>query len=210
MGIAQGRAPLVQSPELNILHAPVSVPVAGKSQLVYELHVTNLRSVDIELLRVDDLSHTQLVGAGKRAVLYFWQPVESVPSEVSHRIEFDVLRATGRERAVAQSPSWKVATGAPVVLGPPLRGDRWVALYDPAAEFGHRRVLYTLDGRARIPGRFAIDWMKPKASPSCSAASRCRACSLRWMPSAVARCPARFRRVSHRRERTSAPRQTAS
>jgi murein DD-endopeptidase len=160
MGIAQGRTPLAQSPELKVLHAPASVRIAGKSHLVYELHVTNLRSVDIELLRVGDLSETKLVGAGKRAVLYFWQPVETVPAEISHRIEFDVIRATGRERAVAQSASWKVETSPPVVLGPPLRGDRWVALYDPAAEFGHRRVLYTLDGRARIPGRFAIDWMK--------------------------------------------------
>lgn len=160
VGIAQGRTPLVQSPELHIPHAPAAVRVAGKMHLVYELHVTNLRSVDIDLLRVGDLRDTQLVGAGKRAVIYFWQPVDTVPPEVSHRIEYEVLRATGRERMVAQSASWKVATTPPVVLGPPLRGDRWVALYDPAAEFGHRRVLYTLDGRARIPGRFAIDWMK--------------------------------------------------
>jgi murein DD-endopeptidase len=157
IGIAQGRTPLVQSPELNISHAPAAVRIAGKTHLVYELHVTNLRSVDIELLGVGDV---RLVGAGKRAVIYFWQPVDTVPQEVSHRIEYDVIRATGRERAVAQSASWKVAAEPSLVLGPPLRGDRWVALYDPAAEFGHRRVLYTLDGRARIPGRFAIDWMK--------------------------------------------------
>jgi murein DD-endopeptidase len=160
MGIAQGRTPLVQSPELHILHAPAAVRIAGKTHLVYELHVTNLRSVDIELLRIGDFRDTRLVGAGKRAVIYFWQPLDTVPQEVSHRIEYDVMRSTGRERAIAQSASWKVAATSPIVLGPALRGDRWVALYDPAAEFGHRRVLYTLDGRARIPGRFAIDWMK--------------------------------------------------
>jgi murein DD-endopeptidase len=159
-GIAQGRAPLVQSPELNVPHAPAAVRIAGKSHLVYELHVTNLRSVDIELMPIGELGEPRLVSAGQRVVLYFWQPVETAPAEVSHRIEFDVIRTSGRERAVAQSPSWKVATISPVVLGPALRGDRWVALYDPSAEFGHRRVFYTLGGRARIPGRFAIDWMK--------------------------------------------------
>jgi murein DD-endopeptidase MepM/ murein hydrolase activator NlpD len=30
-------------------------------------------------------------------------------------------------------------------------------------ERGHRRVVYAVDGRARIPGRFAIDWMRPDA-----------------------------------------------
>jgi murein DD-endopeptidase len=154
------RVPLVQTPELHVPYPPAAVRIAGKSHLVYELHLTNLRSVDIELTSAGDLRETRLVGAGKRAVIYFWQPFDTVPQEVSHRIEYDVIRSTGRERAVAQSASWKVALASPLVLGPPLRGDRWVALYDPAAEFGHRRVLYTLDGRARIPGRFAIDWMK--------------------------------------------------
>jgi murein DD-endopeptidase MepM/ murein hydrolase activator NlpD len=46
------------------------------------------------------------------------------------------------------------------VLGPPVRAGRWVAVYGPAAERGHRRFLYTIDGRARIPARFAIDWLK--------------------------------------------------
>jgi murein DD-endopeptidase MepM/ murein hydrolase activator NlpD len=35
-----------------------------------------------------------------------------------------------------------------------------VAIYGPSWERGHRRVLYTVDGRARIPGRFAVDWMR--------------------------------------------------
>jgi hypothetical protein len=40
-----------------------------------------------------------------------------------------------------------------------LRGGPWIAVYGPSWERGHRRVLYTVDGRARIPGRFAVDWM---------------------------------------------------
>jgi hypothetical protein len=35
-----------------------------------------------------------------------------------------------------------------------------VAIYGPSWERGYRRVLYTVDGRARIPGRFAVDWMR--------------------------------------------------
>jgi hypothetical protein len=48
----------------------------------------------------------------------------------------------------------------PLVLSPPLRGGPWAAIYGPSWERGHRRVLYAVDGHARIPGRFAIDWIR--------------------------------------------------
>ena len=49
---------------------------------------------------------------------------------------------------------------APAVLGPPLRGGPWVAVYDPSLKGGHRRALFAVNGKARIPARFAIDWIK--------------------------------------------------
>jgi hypothetical protein len=36
-------------------------------------------------------------------------------------------------------------------------------LYDPQLERGHRTVLYTINGRTRIPARFAIDWVRLRA-----------------------------------------------
>jgi murein DD-endopeptidase MepM/ murein hydrolase activator NlpD len=47
-----------------------------------------------------------------------------------------------------------------LILGPPLRGGLWTAVYDPAMTRGHRRVVYATEGAARIPGRFAIDWFR--------------------------------------------------
>jgi murein DD-endopeptidase MepM/ murein hydrolase activator NlpD len=47
-----------------------------------------------------------------------------------------------------------------VALGPPLRGGPWAALHQPCWERGHRRVYYAEGGRARIPGRFAMDWSR--------------------------------------------------
>jgi murein DD-endopeptidase len=35
-----------------------------------------------------------------------------------------------------------------------------VAVYGPSVDRGHRRFIYTIDGRSRIPARFAIDWKK--------------------------------------------------
>jgi murein DD-endopeptidase len=192
-GFTQGRTPLVQSPSLHFSHTPASVRIAGKTHLVYELHITNLRSIDIALTRVvvsdtkrpsgmlgdfKDAALDRMLGhpaakanpaeprtlaAGSRAVLYVWLPLEPahpVPTHLSHLIEFDVMRQTGREHATVRATPQIVTPQTPVVLGPPLRGDRWIALYDPTADRGHRRVIYTIDGHARIPGRFAIDWMK--------------------------------------------------
>ncbi|HKE92705.1 MAG TPA: M23 family metallopeptidase, partial [Povalibacter sp.] len=61
--------------------------------------------------------------------------------------------------AVSVTGEVAVHRAALPVLMPPLRGGPWVALYDPAMMGGHRRMIYTLAGRARIPARFAIDWM---------------------------------------------------
>jgi murein DD-endopeptidase len=54
----------------------------------------------------------------------------------------------------------QVDTTTPVVLGAPLRGGPWAAVHLAAWPRGHRRVLYTVEGAARIPGRYAIDWVR--------------------------------------------------
>jgi hypothetical protein len=46
-----------------------------------------------------------------------------------------------------------------VELDAPLRGGPWIAIYDPLLKGGHRTAIYTLEGRARIPGRYAIDFI---------------------------------------------------
>ncbi len=47
-------------------------------------------------------------------------------------------------------------TGDGPMLGPPLRGGPWAAIYKAEWPRGHRRVFYG----GRLPGRTAIDWVK--------------------------------------------------
>jgi murein DD-endopeptidase len=104
----------------------------------------------------------QVVGPGMRAVAYFWIELpdgSASPTAVRHRIELDVLREAGPVHAVVEGTS-PVAPQAPAPLGPPLRGGPWTAIYDPLLMGGHRTAFYTLEGRARIPGRFAIDFIQ--------------------------------------------------
>jgi hypothetical protein len=105
----------------------------------------------------------QTVVAGGRTIVFLWLTLEdsiATPARLQHRIELDLLRPAERVRAVVTDSGCAVRNEPPVVLNPPLRGGPWVALYDPMMIGGHRTSLYTLDGRARIPARFAIDWVK--------------------------------------------------
>ncbi len=112
--------------------------------------------------RVTD-AERQIVPAGGRTIVFLWLPLENAvptPDNLQHRIELDLMRPSGREHTVVLDSGCSVRGDQPIVLNPPLRGGPWVALYDPLMVGGHRTSVYTLNGRARIPARFAIDWVK--------------------------------------------------
>jgi len=105
----------------------------------------------------------QTVVAGGRTIVFLWLALEdgvAIPTRLEHRVELDLLRPAERVRTLATDNTCAVRNEQPVVLSAPLRGGPWVALYDPMMIGGHRTSLYTLDGHARIPARFAIDWVK--------------------------------------------------
>jgi Peptidase family M23 len=189
---AQARKPLVQSVDIQIPVPPTPVRIAGKRHLAYELHLTNFRTIDVDLTRVEvtdadrktsfadygDLElaarlgrpgagseqpHRRRIGSGMRAVLYLWLALDdtvATPARLQHRIEFDAIQPSGREHVVVEAGGPDLPPEPPVILDAPLRGGPWVALYDPSMVGGHRRAIYTIDGRARIPARFAIDWIR--------------------------------------------------
>lgn len=189
--VSPHRQPLVQSVDIQIPVAPLPFTTAGKRHLAYELHVTNTRSYDVVLNRIEildevrgnrvaELSGSQLaarlsrvgarvegperqsVVAGGRTIVFLWLTLEdgvATPTRLQHTIELDLLRPAGRVRTIV-SDACVVRNEQPIVLGAPLRGGPWVALYDPMMIGGHRTSLYTLGGHARIPARFAIDWVK--------------------------------------------------
>ncbi len=108
------------------------------------------------------LPDNKVIAGGTHAVLYFWialDDAKSIPKRLQHKIEFDLLRSSGHEQGVVEPESLNVGAEPPFILNPPLRGGPWVALYDPMMARGHRTSIYTMNGKARIPARFAIDWI---------------------------------------------------
>src|SRR6185436_3250324 len=84
------------------------------------------------------------------------------------RVELDLIRASRNEHMIVDAGESDVRQNRPIVLDPPLRGGPWVALYDPMMIGGHRTTIYTVNGRARIPARFAIDWVRLEDDGTCA------------------------------------------
>lgn len=175
---------------VHVPYGPTPVVVDGASRLVYELHLTNFTRDPVRLQRVEvrsvdgdgllaDLGEEELLrrtaapsGApgegdplailpGALAVVYLevvLGPDRGVPDALAHRVEF--TRSGADEAEGALGAPVRIANAEPVVLGPPLTGGPWASIYHPSWARGHRRVYYVVDGTARIPGRFAIDFFR--------------------------------------------------
>ena len=147
--------------EITLIRVEVSDAVRGN-------RLGDFRDAELDRLfrRLGPPSETVekgVIGPGMRAVVYLWLTLDdsvATPSRLRHKIEVDVIRASRRERTIVDAGESDVRQDRQLVLNPPLRGGPWVALYDPMLAGGHWRMIYAVDGRARIPARFAIDWVK--------------------------------------------------
>ena len=97
---------------------------------------------------------------GQQAVVFIDVPlpagarIETIRHRVGYRLDGAraAVQITGTPQLLPRTP--------PSLLAPPLRGGPWLAIHDADWPRGHRRVFYRVDGHARLPGRFAIDWVK--------------------------------------------------
>jgi murein DD-endopeptidase len=165
------------------MHVPVAPPVVvteGLHRLLYELHIENRVDVTLTLssleIRTDttgpaitlagdrlvraldvpaDRTAPLAIAAGQRRVVYVDLGETRPPRIVRH-----VLRTTPPSPIAENTVSVTVDPAPPVVLGPPLAGGPWAAVYHADWERGHRRVFYAIDGVSRLPGRYTIDFVK--------------------------------------------------
>jgi murein DD-endopeptidase MepM/ murein hydrolase activator NlpD len=187
---AQVSVPAMASLDIEAPVEPMLVTIDGRPHLAYELHLTNYRSVDLFLAKIDIIGDertllasyqgtglaarlarvgaprnrddTRMLPAGVQAVAFVWLALDGhVPETVHHRISYQVLApADGGPIATIDATSLRVRRESAVVLAAPVRGGPWAALYDPSLAGGHRRAFFAIDGKARIPARFAVDWVK--------------------------------------------------
>jgi hypothetical protein len=180
-----------QSFGLAVLSAPTPVEIDGSPRLVYELHLANFAAESLRLVRVEALDDARpeplqalagdvlasalgrpgldkgadrsVIAPGMHAVVYLDVATgQAPPSALRHRVEF--VAADGGPPSRVEGGQVVPKRPAALALGPPLRGGPWIAIYSAEWERGHRRVTYAVDGRVRIPGRHAIDWVRIDAN----------------------------------------------
>jgi len=188
--------------EFRVPKPPTVAVSDSGALLSYELHVTNLTSIPMRLRRVEvldadkpsvvvsSLSDSALlravarpapvipaakrteIGAGLRAYVYLWIPVNraTAPTRLRHRLTFQRIAfdttAAGRDTSIVvlEGTTIPVEREA-VVIAPPIRGE-WAAFNGPANSSGHRRLVLALDGHVAIGQRFAIDYLQVDSTGS--------------------------------------------
>jgi hypothetical protein len=169
------------------VHPVVFQGTDRKFHLAYEVHITNFSKAELLLKHVEVIdgsngtvlasysgkelvdrlrslagrAASQSLPAGSGAVVFIWLDFQNAdsPKTLRHRIE----------AAAPAFPSYGVQSieagttqveGEARTIGPPLRGGNWWAANGPSNHSGHRRTLIAVNGKARIPERYATDWSK--------------------------------------------------
>jgi murein DD-endopeptidase MepM/ murein hydrolase activator NlpD len=175
--------------DCRFLAAPQAVRGSdGKTHLAYELRVTSFYSGDrplrlTSLTIYPDGGSTPLqtiagaalssllsrppekagddgiaIAGGQTQTLFLWLtlPAGVRPESLRHQLTFAEPDG-GIERA--DDVRLNLIPRAPINIGPPLRGGRWLAVEGPGNHLSHHwGSMVAIDGTLSIPQRFAIDW----------------------------------------------------
>lgn len=166
------------------------VTIGGRPSVYYELHLTNFAKDTVELSSIAVLNaadsstiskwedvglrkhfmsigkpaniNASLLPPGTSGMIFIEisLPGNVVPKSFTHQLKLNTLKNSQKTMVLITGALTDVKNKTPLILGPPLGAGAWAAVYDPLWVTGHRRVFYTVDGTARLPGRFAIDLIK--------------------------------------------------
>jgi hypothetical protein len=160
---------------------PTAFPSAGRSYVIYELHLRSfdrapfaLRGIDVvaagrTVVRFDSAELTALLqprggppgveptglqlDANEGAVAYLCLAFEGeAPERLTHRVHTD--------RGVAEGPEIGTQHTELRSFVAPVTGANWSASSAPSNDSHHRAGLLVFGGRAQIARRYAIDWLQ--------------------------------------------------
>ncbi len=101
-------------------------------------------------------------------MLLLWLPFSSaqLPHRIIHRVTYSISSKpddTNAEHRVMNAETGPLHVdykAAPILIGPPLRGNNWLAANGPSNTSSHRRAFFVANGRIYFPERFAIDFVQ--------------------------------------------------
>ena len=170
--------------DMHVPFCSTTVLIKGKPTTYYELHLTNFSKNSIQIDKLEVLYNNKyevlfssereglrtrfseqgftkgnkhFLLPGSTGIVYLeYEVIIEKELNLKHQLSYSVEGKT----YTTLGAKIKITNEETIILGSPLKGEPWVAINSPLWERGHRRVFYTVDGKARIPGRFAIDFMK--------------------------------------------------
>lgn len=156
------------------------------THLVYELGVTNFSSGDAVLQTVDIIGDGRVLASldekavagrlqpagrrdsngtmapGEQALLFLHVVLPAnlhAPKRLSHRIGARVLAAPpDRQKLSETGGETPVALREVAVIGPPLRGERFISADSCCDASRHTRAALPVNGHVFLAQRFAVDW----------------------------------------------------
>jgi hypothetical protein len=173
---------------LSVQDAPVPfIGSDGRTHLVYELWMTNFSSGNVAVEQVEILGSggavlqtldaseiaTRLQPAGLRepsatmsastdALLFIHVVLadsQTAPQQLTHRVRLRADAAPpGQQKITETGGETAVDTQPVVVIGPPLRGARYISADSCCDATRHTRAALPVNGRVWIAQRYAVDW----------------------------------------------------
>jgi hypothetical protein len=163
----------------------------GRVHLVYELDMNNFSSAEIAVEKVEVISDgatlqtldtaavagrlqpggqrdsTGTLARSTRALLFLnvaLAPGAKVPVELEHRVSLRVSAAPPGHQGFEESGGKTTVDQRPVALiGPPLRGSRYISADSCCDAVRHTRAALPVNGRAWVAQRYAVDWEQTDA-----------------------------------------------
>src|SRR5262249_3563922 len=186
---SQPQKPLDVPVDVAIPLLPTAFQGGGKTNVCYELHLTNFGRSDCVLTRAefvgdsqnrlsmlegDELARTVIrpgvtatstadklkIGPGLRLVIYAWLSFSSDAEVPATIIPRFNFKVGGYPDELSLDCARASVSKRPVLISPPLRGAEWLAANGPSNSSGHRRALVPVNGGAHIAQRFAIDFVQ--------------------------------------------------
>lgn len=149
------------------------VRAGDESWLLYEVAVHNRTGVNLAMTEVeifaDDTPLQSFSGGALNAITLTGNPV--VPANslnilyLAPRVRFDNVPQTLVSRISLSDDTTRevdtyISKQEIAVIGPPLKGNRWLAANALSNDTGHRRAVLLLESKLQLAQRFASDWVQ--------------------------------------------------
>ena len=183
----------------------------GRVHLVYELWLSNFSSGNVSVEQVEVVADgvvletfdaaaiakrlqpagtrkpSGTLAAGSQSLLFIHlTPTTAAPKQLTHRLKLQVDAAPPGQNKLSESGGdVEVDRRKAIVIGPPLRGEGYVAADSCCDASRHTRAALPVNGRVWVTQRYAVDWEQMDPSGAFTPA---REPTSRATPSSANRC----------------------